>query len=159
VGEALAKLHAAGRIRSPWLPGMATDHHVRVLESQHDGCPGLVLVADDEGVGWVWPYDTRPPKPFGSDDDGPIGEPDTDDPGTVGCLLALLREASREPRTFIMFSASAAAWVVSFPSDLPYFESYVSDADAIRVALIALARAPRCHRETPPESPAGGGTG
>lgn len=64
-----------------WMPGMRTAGAMRVIHDP-DRWPDRPC-AIREG-GWV---DTAPPRPLGDD------LPDLTDPATLGCLLALVREA------------------------------------------------------------------
>jgi hypothetical protein len=64
-----------------WMPGMRTVDAMRVIHDP-DRWPDRPC-AIREG-GWV---DTSPPRPLGDD------LPDLTDPATLGCLLALVREA------------------------------------------------------------------
>lgn len=68
-----------------WLPGMRTVDAMRVIHDP-DRWPDRPC-AIREG-GWV---DTAPPRPLGDD------LPDLTDPATIGCLLALVREAWGQP--------------------------------------------------------------
>lgn len=104
LGADLRKLHAAGRIRSPWLPGMRV----------HGTAPA-------SPIGTVTGYASR--RAGGLDvswDGGTIDReavasaltPDTSWPATLGCLLALLREAAGDP-------TAEVSWVRHSDVDLP----------------------------------------
>jgi hypothetical protein len=67
-----------------WMPGMRTLDAMRVIHDP-DRWPDRPC-AIREGS-WV---DTAPPRPLGDD------LPDLSDPATLGCLLALVREAYRD---------------------------------------------------------------
>lgn len=142
--EALAVLHRAGRIRSPWLPGMWTDTHVRITETQHDGYPGLIEVADDEGTAWVRPVGVEI---RGYDDEEcDIGSPVTDDSATVGCLLALLREARRDPGIVTDYHVAQRGdlttevwWTAYSCSDDTEWAGRPTEGEAIEAALISLS--------------------
>lgn len=103
--EALAKLHAAGRIRSPWLPGQTAGD-----------------MRYDDGI-----YDSN----------GLPGEPDLTDPATVGCLLALLREASGDP--LVSPDLVNQRWRKSPGLTRKMFWTGPAEGLAISAALIALA--------------------
>lgn len=92
----LRTLHEAGKIRSPWLPGMKLvgaykDYPVRVHafgERPFD----TEDVANEEPLRWWVEPETREGGPY----KGPH-LPDLTDAATVGCLAALAREAMRDP--------------------------------------------------------------
>ena len=113
--EALHALHRAGRIARPWLPGM------NAVGGEGSGDYRT-------STGWV---------PEGA-------EPDLTDPATVGCLLALLREAERDPgiTTRAPTDPHGGNWYVHVPSE----DAWATDSgaptegEAIAAALIALAR-------------------
>lgn len=137
--EALDILHRAGRIRSPWLPGMATgdDGCVRILDVEHDGIPGLIRVIDDDlCASWVWPWERPCPQPHCERCD--IGDPDLTDPATVGCLAALAREASGERDAYAI---SASGWTVCFRDLRPLDYHGLTEGDAWKAALVAMGRA------------------
>ena len=79
-----------------WLPGMLTDDGTTVCSQSDDG---YLLVAGSEGscVSW-WP----------------IGGhlPDLADPATLGCLLALVREAHECPEAHVYFADVTRLFVV-----------------------------------------------
>lgn len=68
-----------------WVPGMLTSCRVRVTEGGADYLIGHKSGATRDGGGWV---DTGDSAGF---------LPDLDDPATIGCLLALVREAWGDP--------------------------------------------------------------
>lgn len=89
--EALAALHAAGRIQAPWPSGM------RVLLPIGNGIPdraGRIVAANRRGIQlleWEAVTDRRT---WGAADIPRHWRPDLEDAATRGCLLALLREAT-----------------------------------------------------------------
>ena len=73
-----------------WMPGMLDDDGCTVCSASDDG---YLLLAGSEGstVGW-WPVAER--------------LPDLTDPATLGCLLALVREAWRCPTVYVRQSTT-----------------------------------------------------
>lgn len=117
--DALAKLHAAGRIRSPWLPGM---------QFTSDNYAGVRRIQDDRFGSWPIP-------------DDPTLAPGLADPATVGCLLALLREAEDYPcwvRYDSVRDPGAPRWTVVRKEGRADGHT---EGEAIAAALIALAEA------------------
>lgn len=95
LGEALRALHEQGRLRSPWLPGMAAADGDRWADSDHER---YQATRDSR---WLWRADV---------------EPNVTDPATVGCLFALLREAApqddrRQPYAVVEGRVIAAALI------------------------------------------------
>ena len=78
-----------------WSPGMRTLGNMRVIHDP-DRWPDRPC-AIREG-GWI---DTSPPRPLGD------ALPDLQDPATLGCLLALVREALKAPTTHVLLSFGA----------------------------------------------------
>lgn len=74
--DALRALHEQGRIASPWLAGM-------LARRQTGPCSGSYRYSD---------LVVREGRVYAD------GVPDPDDPATLGCLLALVREAYGDPR-------------------------------------------------------------
>jgi hypothetical protein len=56
------------------------------------------------GLG-VWEYEAT---------DGDAAVPDFTDPATLGCLLAMLREASDDPRASVVWYSAARQWVADW---------------------------------------------
>ena len=83
-----------------WLPGMRTTDAMRVIhdETAFPGRPCAIR----EGS-WV---DTSPPRPLGD------ALPDLTDSATLGCLLALVREAWSSPRALVRLSANGKSFHV-----------------------------------------------
>lgn len=126
--QALAALKAARKIRSVWLPGMADVEEQRVLCSEH--ADGLVFVDVGNRRGWFPP--------------SALEAPDLTDPATVGCLLALLREAHEDSGVWVGPS-HPEAWVVFVRGESGWEESGAfgeTDGEALAAALIALAEQP-----------------
>ena len=83
-----------------WMPGMRTTEGMRVIHEPRlwPDRPSAIR----EGS-WV---DTAVPRPLGDH------LPDFDDPATMGCLLALVREAWRAPRALVRLSANGTSFHV-----------------------------------------------
>jgi hypothetical protein len=83
-----------------WLPGMRTTDAMRVVHDQplFPGRPCAIR----EGA-WV---DTFPPRPLRD------ALPDLADPATLGCLLALVRQAYDEPEIGLEYDAVLSLWGV-----------------------------------------------
>lgn len=137
--EALRALHQQRRIRSPWLPGM--------VAVSAEGTPCRVAVLHGSGGGAVIPGWSTGTLPVG------VAfltgaTPDLTDPATVGCLLALLREASGEVVCVQhrRVPSSVDPWVVTGPTSTPQppWQGVAgpTEGEAIAAALIALAGAP-----------------
>jgi hypothetical protein len=123
LNEALRKLKAAGRIRSEWLPGMCY--------RSEDGCSHWRPdEAHDPGL---QPGQDR------------HDHPDTSDPATVGCLMALLREASgaddeeRDLEAYVEPRGPASArWMVI--ANCAAWPKASTEGEAIAAALVQLAQ-------------------
>lgn len=143
LAQALARLAAAGRIRSAWLPGAkgfdTAGRSFRFIAEHHSG-GGIVV-----------PGFTTTTLPV-SREFLALGRPDTTDPATVGCLLALLREAQGEP--FLALDVhwphhpdtgevgwEGTRWCVWNPVNDGEGPYALSEGEAIAAALIALAEA------------------
>jgi hypothetical protein len=72
-----------------WMPGMRTADAMRVIHDPERWPDRPCAIREG---GWV---DTAPPRPLKDD------LPDLTDPATLGCLLALVREAWGDPRAYI----------------------------------------------------------
>ena len=147
--EALRALHAAGRIRAPYLPGMVVGAHyggvargscriVRVLP--HDGTHLIEVVAGGEAFPSDGLFRFRA-------DRAEITGVLTDDPATVGCLLALYREAGLDNTALVEPDAllwpahyegpwKAGRWV---EDGIVWGPSARSEGEALAGALVALA--------------------
>lgn len=139
LSQALAALHRAGRIRSPWLPGMHSSEGWRVL----------YVDALDGTVGAHRDGTTSVPLSLGSVRLG-MARPDTSDAATCGCLLALLREAheaehahvfgpGRRTMRIYTIPTLSGGWAIASP--LTTFPTRDTEGAAIEAALIALAEA------------------
>lgn len=121
--EALRTLHEQGRIRSPWLAGML--FRTSLLDT--------VRRVD---AGWSWGSGAWSPPELTFD-----GELDLEDHATVGCLLALLREASKCP-TLAPWADDPddpGHWECPSEDDSPELHLARTEGEAIAAALIALA--------------------
>lgn len=122
--EALQHLHAEGRIRSPYLPGMT------LVCAPTDA---YRLVGPDE-----FAYDLEHQQDYDYGEEWSIGEtdwrPDLADAATVGCLLALLREATGKPGIHV--AHRRGRWEVR---TLPWQVWHPSEGAAITAALVQLA--------------------
>lgn len=105
-----------------WISGMLTTCGVRVIEGRHDYLIGHRQGATRDGGGWV---DTGDAVGF---------LPDLTDPATLGCLLALVREAW-----------GAQVFVASYPDDSQWLvqthSGFACDAPTEAEALVAALEA------------------
>ena len=107
-----------------WMPGMRTLGNMRVIHDPYRWPDRPCAIR--EGT-WV---DTAVPRPLGDD------LPDLTDPATVGCLLALVREAWSEPRTAVV-PLSGDRWGVAIPNVLRQSPTHkgATEAEALVAAL------------------------
>lgn len=84
-----------------WMPGMRTLGNMRVI---HDPARWPDRPCALREGGWI---DTAPPRPLGDD------LPDLTDPATLGCLLALVREAWGTAFTSPDYEAGASGLTVA----------------------------------------------
>lgn len=123
--EALRALHEAGRIRSPWLPGMQLTVHTSSVTV--DRYRFLERISKHAKVDHVW----------------------VDDPATRGCLLALLREASGDQSLSPLRNGSRAAglggaraWRILTSDGVEHPQGeWPTEGEAIAAAIVALAEA------------------
>lgn len=144
--EALRRLHAAGRIVAPWLSGMLLaewDARTTARVAWFDGDGGqrvnLSYSCPSEGVaqgGWLRVESAKLYAWRG---------PALDDPATVGCLTALLREAANDPAIYLCpdehEEEGLQGWDVRQPllygsKGLGYGET---EGQALAAALVLLA--------------------
>lgn len=137
--QALAALHAAGRIRSPWLPGMLAVRRrhdpvemARVVQT-HAGRVTVWANRDVEGIDWVISTEREDGWP----DDVEVAH----DPASDGCLLALLREASCDPLRRTSPRLIGGWGMVSRRFDVAEGLGD-TEGEAIAAAIIALAVTP-----------------
>lgn len=137
--EALAALKAAGKIKSAWLPGMrgvktnalAQRVDVAVIAINRDGSAlVLSLMAGARTV-------LAPVLPVSAEFLSGCA-PELDDPATLGCLLALVREASGDPRAYLSPLWTMTGWCcVWHEGDVEYEAD--TEGEAIAAALIRMA--------------------
>lgn len=140
--QALGALHRAGRIRSPWLPGMLVVHDYPAEDEHPPGQLRYRMSGEGEHCIGYLPWD--PPEVEVT--------PDLTDAATVGCLLSLLREATGELATSALWDRRTSSWwVANSDTELDGNTEGDTEAAAIEAALLALASA------LPAEHPAGGG--
>lgn len=124
--QALEILHRAGRIRSPWLPGMA------VIVDR--GTRGGRIPFFRGTTGWWYPSEVELPNHIVDRE----AEPVLADPATVGVLLALLREASGDPYVTPQGGPHGwSCWPAGMPGGWPVDQP--TEGEAIDAALVALA--------------------
>lgn len=135
LASALRALHAAGRIRSPFLVGMSWNGNL-IVQADSDGTALYLLSPLHVDLGgpllWaareVWAVEAQPDS----------------DPCTVGGLLALLREAVRYPgcHTEPPEDPEGRGWSVQYGKpELWDWAFGASEGQAIEAALVALAEA------------------
>ena len=129
--EALTSLVAAGRIKSAWIPGMLSTN-------------GYRCISPDES----W---SHPPDGSGTADSGGTSmgawsncrlyTPDFTDPATLGCLLALVREAWGDPTLSIAWAGGSWYVVQPIRRGVEALKAISTDteATAITAALVAAA--------------------
>ena len=101
-----------------WMPRMLDDDGCTVCFASDDGYL-LLAGSEDSVVGW-WPVAER--------------LPDLTDAATLGCLLALVREAWGDP--FLCPAADReTGWWLNGYAAVDYLQSYRSEAEALVAAL------------------------
>jgi len=85
--QALGALHKAGRIASPWRPGMRAIFDRKMIGGR------VPFRRSDDGLRWLFPSDIERENSIIDAE----AEVDLADAATVGCLAALAREASGDP--------------------------------------------------------------
>lgn len=105
-----------------WIGGMLTTCGVRVIEGRYDYLIGHRQGATRDGGGWV---DTGDAVGF---------LPDLTDPATLGCLLALMREAWGNPTICTDFDGRVWSCITADGITIGYGET---EAEALVAALEA----------------------
>ena len=125
-GKALRELHALGAVKSPWLAGMRDTSGQRVVEDWltpvwHDSTCGRWRTSSEVGYAVT------------------MSDPDTNDPATLGCLLALAREAYNDTALHVgPWFATACVW--AHLGDGPGYDG-VGEGDTESEALVAALEA------------------
>ncbi len=107
--DALSRLHAAGRIKRPWLAGMLLRTGGVTFRLHENQGPGLVVI-----------------------------DPDLTDPATTGCLASLAREALADSFARAKYSRSRGLWQV-WRSERHLLVESDSEGGAWAAVLIAEA--------------------
>ena len=128
--EALARRAVACR-GWRWMPGMLSDHG-RIVEINVYGLlvgytTGIILKSGNQG----WPR--------GWEASASLRLPDLTDPATLGCLLALVREAWGDPGMFVRPRGSKMRpdWAVFTGANSDIVCASLSEAEALVAALEA----------------------
>lgn len=111
-----------------WMPGMLRDdgHRFIGLDATNGEEHGFVATAEEGGgTHWCWPQHLRDAKCC----------PDPRDPATVGCLLALVREAWRTPDACLYYRDDG--WHVGSYLDDSETDPFDTEAEALVAALEA----------------------
>jgi hypothetical protein len=145
--EALAVLHRAGRIRTPWLGGMRIvgkypEYPIRI----HDFGERVLDAEDMVSPDQPWRWWSEPQTSNGGPCPGPY-VPDLADPATRGCLAALAREAVGDPTLTVetvLTAARGIVWMASTPRAILGPER-PTEGEAWAAVLIAAAE--RCTTE------------
>jgi hypothetical protein len=128
----LRTLHEAGRIASPWLPGMLRVHDYPAEDGLDAGRIAFRMAAPAE---FALAYE-----PGTTDEElgVPWTQPDPSDACTQGGLLALLREATSDPTLHVVYDRRTLAWWTEpqIGDDPPEADT---EADALVAAIHALA--------------------
>ncbi len=113
-----------------WMPGMLTAEGYRITVVRG----GMAGVQDDEHYPKTWglePHDCREPMdPFD-------WTPDLTDPATLGCILALVREAWTDPTAHTEPTPMALGGGWRCAAGPTLFEAASTDAEAMIIALEA----------------------
>ena len=108
-----------------WMPGMLDDDGCTVCSASDDGYL-LLAGSEDSVVGW-WPVAER--------------LPDLSDPATLGCLLALVREAWGCDSLSPLYNGAYGtdSWIIvgSWPACIPVGRNATTEAEALVLALEA----------------------
>ena len=109
-----------------WMPGMLTSNGGRVFAVDEDGSCRLDFGAEEVPF-WCTPETMRKMTP------------DLSDPATLGCLLALVREAWESPKANLSWVTDDKCMVVFAPGHAQRFLLGDTEAEAL---IAALERAP-----------------
>ena len=131
--EALAALHRAGKIASPWLPGMhgfdTRGVGFRVLLMHHSG--GAIVMTDGMITQTL---------PVSAEFMG-MAIHDLQDRATIGCLLALAREVWGDPGLHACPHSSGTVWWVYTGQGHGPIAQGPTEAEALAACIIAAAEA------------------
>lgn len=125
------------------MEGMLTTEGYRVLATWRDTLTvakgTFVYTLIEREGGWLWHWYDPAVRDFAEDESGAL-LPDLQDPATLGCLLALVREAWGDPRTVVV-PLSGGRWGVAIPNVLRQSPTHKGDTEA-EALVAALESAP-----------------
>lgn len=132
-----AKLLAAGYVR--WMPGMLTADGERIISASYHISPmGGTHRGSDWGT-WVAIMGSLYPETCGGPGDKNPGVPGFTDAGTLGCLLAQVREAYGCPHITVSYDSDTVGGEPEWATTC----DYAPDG----AAWLVLYDLPRCHTE------------